>query len=84
MMEQGYIRCHSDHCVYIKKFEDGSYIIMCLYVDDMLVAGKNMQEIKVLKKQLSESFDKKDLGAARQILGMRITRDRKTWKLTLS
>ncbi|KAH9313086.1 hypothetical protein KI387_028121, partial [Taxus chinensis] len=45
---------------------------------------KNMQEIKVLKKQLSESFDMKDLGAARQILGMRITRDRKEWKLTLS
>ncbi|KAH9320560.1 hypothetical protein KI387_015199, partial [Taxus chinensis] len=45
---------------------------------------KNMQEIKVLKKQLSESFDMKDLGAARQILGMRITRDRKEQKLTLS
>ncbi|KAH9307354.1 hypothetical protein KI387_035265, partial [Taxus chinensis] len=84
MMEQGYIRCHSDHCVYTKKFEDGSYIILCLYVDDMLVAGKNMQEIKVLKKQLSESFAMKDLGAAKQILGMRISRDRKERKLTLS
>ncbi|KAH9291356.1 hypothetical protein KI387_043454, partial [Taxus chinensis] len=45
---------------------------------------KNMQEIKVLKKQLSESFDMKDLGAAKQILGMRISWDRKEWKLTLS
>ncbi|KAH9306890.1 hypothetical protein KI387_011294, partial [Taxus chinensis] len=45
---------------------------------------KNMQEIKLLKKQLSESFDMKDLGAAKKILGMRITRDRKEWKLTLS
>ena len=70
--------------MHTKKFEDGSYIILCLYVDDMLVAGKNMQEIKVLKKQLSESFDMKDLGAARQILGMRITRDRKERKLNLS
>ncbi|KAH9291001.1 hypothetical protein KI387_044130 [Taxus chinensis] len=35
----------------------------------MMEQGKNMQEIKVLKKQLSESFDMKDLGAARQILG---------------
>ena len=70
--------------MYTKKFEDGIYIILCLYVDDMLVTGKNMQEIKVLKKQLSESFDMKDLGAARQILGMRITRDMKKHKLTLS
>ncbi|KAH9313022.1 hypothetical protein KI387_028057, partial [Taxus chinensis] len=45
---------------------------------------KNMQEIKILKKQLSESFDMKDLGAAKQILGMGITQDRKEWKLTLS
>ncbi|KAH9304804.1 hypothetical protein KI387_009208, partial [Taxus chinensis] len=45
---------------------------------------KNMQEIKVLKKQLSESLDMKDLGAVRQILGMRITWDRKEQKLTLS
>ncbi|KAH9320637.1 hypothetical protein KI387_015276, partial [Taxus chinensis] len=45
---------------------------------------KNMQEIKVLKKKLSESFAIKDLGAAKQILGMRISRDRKEHKLTLS
>ena len=38
MSEQGYTRCHSDHCVYLKKKNDGSYIILLLYVDDMLVA----------------------------------------------
>ena len=42
MSEQGYTRCHSDHCVYLKKKNDGSYIIFLLYVDDMLVAGSNM------------------------------------------
>jgi hypothetical protein len=42
MIEQGYSRCHSDHYVYFKKIENGSYIILLLYVDDMLVAGSNM------------------------------------------
>jgi hypothetical protein len=42
MIEQGYSRCHSDHCVYFKRLENGSYIILLLYVDDMLVAGSNM------------------------------------------
>jgi hypothetical protein len=42
MTEQGYSRCHSDHCVYFKKLENGSFIILLLYVDDMLVAGSNM------------------------------------------
>eukprot|EP00253_Pinus_taeda_P027794 PITA_27794 len=84
MSEQGYTRCHSDHCVYLKKRNDGSYIILLLYVDDMLVAGSNMQEINVLKRKLANSFAMKELGAAKQILGMRITRDRKNRKLTLS
>ena len=48
MSEQGYTGCHSDHCVYPKRKNDGIYIILLLYVDDMLVAGSNMQEINVL------------------------------------
>jgi hypothetical protein len=84
MIEQGYSRCHSDHCVYFKKLQNESYIIFLLYVDDMLVAGSNMQNINVLKKKLANSFVMKDLGATKKILGMRITRDKKNHKLTLS
>ena len=43
-----------------------------------------MQVINVLKKKLSNSFAMKDLGVAKKILGMKITRDRKNRKLTLS
>jgi len=82
--EQGYSRCHSDHCVYFKKLDNGRKIILLLYVDDMLVAGYNMNEINVLKRKLANSFVMKDLGVAKKILGMRITRDRKNHKLTLS
>ena len=38
----------------------------------------------MLKKKLANSFSMKDLGAPKKILGMRITRDRKNHKLTLS
>jgi hypothetical protein len=84
MTEQGYSRCHSNHCVYFKRLENGSYIIFLLYVDDMLVAGFNMHDINILKKKLANSFAMKDLEAAKKIIGMRITRDRKNRKLTLS
>ena len=84
MTEQGYSRCHSYHCVYFKKLDNERYIILLLYVDDMLVAGSDMQDINVLKRKLANSFAMKDLGTAKQILGMRITRDRKNRKLTLS
>ena len=84
MAEQGYSRCNSDHCVYFKRLENDSYIILCLYVDDMLVAGSNMDHISELKQQLAKSFAMKDLGATKQILGMKICRDRKNRKLFLS
>jgi hypothetical protein len=38
----------------------------------------------VLKNKLANSFVMNDLGATKKILGMRITRDRKNHKLTLS
>ena len=50
----------------------------------MLVVGSNMDHIKGLKRQLAHAFAMKDLGAAKQILGMKICRDRNNKKLTLS
>ena len=49
MHKHAYIRCHLENCVYIKRLDDDCYIILCLYVDDILVAGSNMDHIKGLK-----------------------------------
>ena len=57
------------------------FITQSKYVDDMLIAGSNMQDINVLKRKLSSTFSIKDSGDAKQILEMRITRDRKKQKL---
>ncbi|GKA95743.1 retrovirus-related pol polyprotein from transposon TNT 1-94, partial [Tanacetum coccineum] len=51
MQRAGYKRCVMDHCCYLKKVGSSS-IILLLYVDDMLVAGSDMAEIKKLKRQL--------------------------------
>ena len=45
---------------------------MLLYVDDMLIAAKNMSEVDKLKAQLKQEFEMKDLGAAKKILGIKI------------
>ena len=45
-------------------------MILFLYVDDMLVARSRMDEISCLKERLSREFAMKDLGVAKQILGM--------------
>ena len=61
MISSGFIRLQADYCCYSKWFEN-SYIILLLYVDDMLVAGSSMNEIVNLKAKLVEEFSMKDLG----------------------
>ena len=63
----GFKRCEADHYCYVKFF-DNYYIILLLYVDDMLLARSSIEEINNLKKQLSKQFAMKDLGATKQIL----------------
>jgi hypothetical protein len=84
MIEHGYKMTKADHCVFFRNFSEGDFIILLLYVDDMLIVGKNISRIKELKNTLSESFAMKDLGEARKILGIEIVRDRNEKKLYLS
>ncbi|KAK2366240.1 putative mitochondrial protein [Trifolium repens] len=83
MHMEGFKKCNADHCCFFKRY-NSSYIILLLYVDDMLVAGPDMAEIRNLKMQLSKEFDMKDLGPTRKILGMQITRDKQNGTLQLS
>ena len=78
----GYVRSEEDHCVYIKIIDD-QILIIILYVDDMFI-GNNKVMIKELKAQLSSTFEMKDLGDTKYILGMEINRDRGNRKLCLS
>ena len=66
----GFKRCEADHCCYVKFFNN-SYIILLLYMDDMLIVGFSIEEINNLKKQLLKQFAMKVLGATKQILGMK-------------
>ncbi|KAE8675002.1 hypothetical protein F3Y22_tig00111708pilonHSYRG00525 [Hibiscus syriacus] len=84
MIKIGYKRCEYDCCVYVKSLDDGSFIFLLLYVDDILITTKNMDDVICLKALLSQEFGMKDLGAAKKILGMKICRDRDSRKLWLS
>ena len=66
-MSSGFTRLKADYYCYSKWFEN-SYIMLLLYVDDMLVAGFSMKEIVNLKAILAEEFSMKDLGPARKFL----------------
>lgn len=84
MKKKGFCRSEHDMCVYTKKLSEGERVYLLLYVDDMLIAAKNIADVIELKHLLSTEFEMKDLGAARRILGMDIFRDRNAGVLRLS
>ncbi|GKB56139.1 zinc finger, CCHC-type containing protein [Tanacetum coccineum] len=52
--------------------ESGKGVIICLYVDDMLIFGTDQVQVDLTKKFLSSRFSMKDMGEADVILGIRI------------
>nr|GEX12139.1 retrovirus-related Pol polyprotein from transposon TNT 1-94 [Tanacetum cinerariifolium] len=84
MMDLKYTRSKYDHCVSFKKLQDGSFIYLFLYIDDMLIASQSLDEIERLKTQLKSKFKMKDLGEAKMILGIEIVTNRILRKICLT
>jgi hypothetical protein len=51
-------------CVYYRYIYSGGGVILCLYVDDILIFGTNIDVINEVKSFLSKSFDMKYLREA--------------------
>lgn len=64
----------ADRCVYYRH-GGGNSVILCLYVDDILIFGINIDAINEVKSFLSKNFDMKDLGEANVILNIKLIKD---------
>jgi len=58
--------------VYLKQFDDNGCVILCLYLDDILIFSSNMHFINDVKFFLSRNFDMKDLGRVDMILDIEL------------
>ena len=72
ILSNGFTLNQADKCVYSKFDTSGKGVMICLYIDDMLIFGTDLEEVDKTKKFLSSSFDMKDMGEAEVILGIRI------------
>jgi hypothetical protein len=84
MVEYGYNETTSNHFVFVKKLCDGEFVNLLLYMDDMLIIGRDTSKIDRPKTKLSKSFAIKDFGHSKQILCMKISHDTKKATLWLS
>ena len=52
-------------------------IILLVYINNVCIAAKTLQQVQWFKDEFGKIFKVKDLGEIKRILGIRITRDRK-------
>jgi hypothetical protein len=63
-----------DSCVYYW-YGGGQGVILCSYVDDILIFGSSLSVIEEVKKFLSNNFEMKDLGEDDIILNIKLLRE---------
>jgi hypothetical protein len=82
LLQLGFRPSSSDPSLYIKQTDSGTWILV--YVDDMLLAAHDAEELKRLKQALKSKFPMKELGEVKTYLGMEVSRNRAKRELYLS
>jgi hypothetical protein len=72
-----------DKCVYIKQIYN-DYVILYLYVYDIMILGIDIQVINITISFLSKFFDMKNLGPINVILGIKLLKNSNGFAITQS
>ena len=67
----GFDQSSCDSCIYVK-LVDKSLCMISVYVDDIIVACKNLEDLENIKLDLSSKFELKDLGSLSYFLGIKV------------
>ena len=71
LIKIGFRRFNADTCLYVN---DDLNIVIAIWVDDILIAGKSAVNIAKVKRQLAGEFSMKDLSPISHFLGICVTR----------
>ena len=82
-MAYDFVMISENNYVYIKRSKD-QFVILSLYIDDILIVRSNMKFVNIIKNWLPYNFEMKDMGEAAYILGVKILRNCSKRLLSLS
>ena len=70
LLQIGFMRCTTEYGVYVKGESLSDILIVCLYVDDLLITGKDCSAISTFKQEMKSEFEMSDLGELSYFLGI--------------
>ena len=71
LVDKQFVQSAADQCLYIGKI-CGSLVFVAIYVDDILIASKEIQVVQKTKELFAKKFKVKDMGKLHYLLGVRI------------
>lgn len=74
----------ADPCVYIRRRNDRSFLMLSVHVDDQLIACNTVDELEEFKLALHKQFECTDTGDVNYFLGFNVYRDRPARTLYIS
>ena len=80
IISYGFKQTVLENNLYVLKYDEEVFLLS-LYVDGIIIAGSNLDNIHNLKKQFTESFDIKNLGELNHYLDLKIIRSHKSIKI---
>lgn len=76
ILDYGFFHSSSDHSLFIKS-NASSFIVLWLYVNDIILVSNDLDSITTMKPVLDNKFKIKDLGFLKFFLGLKVTRSSK-------
>lgn len=73
LQTMGFMQSRADHSLFIYR-DNEVFLTALIYVDDVILAGNDLQVMTKVKKQLDQSFSIKDLGTLKYFLGIEVAR----------
>jgi hypothetical protein len=72
LLKLGFEKNPLEHAVYRRSHSDG-YLLVGVYVDDLIITGPSFADIEAFKKEMMRSFSMSDLGLLSYYLGIQVT-----------
>lgn len=83
LLKMGFIKSAADQNLYILKQGD-AYLLLLVYVDDILLASNSDNLLDKVKSQLNSEFKMTDMGQPAYMLGVQIRRDQNEGTVSIS
>ena len=70
--QNGFQRSKCEPLLYVKYEGTRDFLVICLYVDDLIYMGTNIKMVEDFKKAMMKEFEMTDLGLVKYFLGFQV------------